>query len=507
MHHPGPLLPDFTFWGSRPACYSLQGGNPVIAMQQENTYELVSALFIKLLALTYFVAFASFSGQVVALVGQDGILPLADLLEQADTKFGWMRFLAFPTVFWINAGDTALTAVTWLGCAFAVLLFLNFRTRFSLIALYLLYLSVYHAGQTFMNFQWDYLLLEAGFLAIFLTPDSRVVILLYRWLLFRLRFLSGLSKILSNDPGWLGLSALTYYFETQPLPHIGAWYAHQLPQWLLVLGAAATLFIELVVPFMMFLSRKYRFIAAWLTIALQLLILMTSNHNWFNILTLILCLFLFDDKALKRALPASICDWLLQQKQVASVPAFFRQFSYVLAAVILAVSSVQTWEMAAGTRLGGQPGKVVDYVERWALVNKYHVFPTVTRQRIELIIEGSADGRTWLPYRFRYKPGEPDKPLQVVIPHQPRLDWMIWFVPLGPVFIDWFESFLARLLENAPAVVAQLEHNPFPETPPIAVRVKAFEYTFTDFDQHAATGNWWNRRYLGPFEPAPGLYR
>jgi len=476
-------------------------------MQQENTYQLVSALFIKLLALVYFIAFASFSSQVLALVGEHGILPVTDLLDQAETKFGWMRFLAFPTVFWINAGDTALTAVTWLGCAFSVLLFLNYGTRFSLIALYLLYLSVYHAGQTFLNFQWDYLLLEAGFLAIFLTPDSRIVILLYRWLLFRLRFLSGLSKILSGDPGWAGLSALVFYFETQPLPHIGAWYAHQLPQWLLILATAATLFIELVVPFMMFMSRRYRFTAAWLTIALQLLIIITSNHNWFNILTIILCLFLFDDRALRRVLPASICNWLLLQEQVSSIPAHLRMSSYFFAAVILFTSSAQIWEMAAGTRASGRPGKVLDYIERWALANKYHVFPTVNHQRIELIIEGSIDGRTWLPYRFRYKPGELDKPLQVVIPHQPRLDWMIWFVPLSPVFTDWFENFLARLLENSPEVIAQLDHNPFPDSPPVAVRVQAFEYTFTDPDQHADTGNWWNSRYLGPFEPAPGLYR
>ncbi len=476
-------------------------------MQQENTYELVSALFIKLLALVYFIAFASLSGQIIALAGQSGILPVTELLEHASAQFGWKRFLAYPTLFWISAGDTALTAATWLGCAFSVLLALNYKTRFSLIVLYLLYLSLYHAGQTFMNFQWDYLLLEAGFLAIFLTPDSRIIIFLYRWLLFRLRFLSGLSKILSNDPGWAGLSALTFYFETQPLPHIGAWYAHQLPEWVLILATAATLFIELIIPFMMFMSRKYRFIAAWVTITLQLLIIMTSNHNWFNILTIILCLFLFDDKAIKRILPDSLCDWLLEQKQLSAISAYLRIPSYVFASLILFTSSIQIWEMVSGTRISGRPGQTLNYIERWALVNKYHVFPTVNQQRIELVIEGTVDGRTWLPYQFRYKPGELNKPLHVVIPHQPRLDWMVWFVPLNPIFTGWFESFLGALLENSPSVTAQLEHNPFPDTPPVAVRVQAFEYAFTDFDEHALSGHWWKSRYLGPFEPAPGLYR
>ncbi len=476
-------------------------------MQQENTYELISALFIKLLALVYFIAFASLSGQIVALVGQDSILPVTDLLEYASNQFGWKRFLAYPTIFWINAGDTALTAATWLGCAFSVLLFLNYKTRFSLIVLYLLYLSLYHASQTFLNFQWDYLLIEAGFLAIFLTPKSRIIIFLYRWLLFRLRFMSGLSKLVSNDPGWAGLSALTFYFETQPLPHIGAWYAHQLPDWILILATAATLVIELAVPFMMFMSRKYRFIAAWLTILLQVLIILTSNHNWFNILTIILCLFLFDDKAIRRVLPDSVSNWLLEQKQVSTVSVFLRIPSYLFASIILLTSSIQIWEMASGVRVTGQSGQVLNYIERWSLANKYHVFPTVNQQRIELIIEGTVDGQTWLPYKFKYKPGELNKPLYVVIPHQPRLDWMVWFVPLHPEFEFWFENFLGALLDNSPSVTALLEHNPFSQTPPVAVRVQAFEYRFTNFDEHEISGNWWKSRYLGPFEPLPGLYK
>ena len=477
------------------------------SLQQENTYELVAALFIKLLALVYFIAFASLSGQIVALVGQEGILPVSNLLEYATDHFGWKRYLAYPTLFWINAGDTALTAATWLGCAFSILLLLNFKTRFTLIVLYLLYLSLYHASQTFLNFQWDYLLLEAGFLAIFLTPNSRIIIFLYRWLLFRLRFMSGLSKIVSNDPGWSGLTALTFYFETQPLPHAGAWYAHQLPEWLLIPATAAVLVIELIVPFMMFMSRKYRFIAAWLTITLQLLIILTSNHNWFNILTIILCLFLFDDRAIRSVLPASLCSWLPGQKQLATIPHLLRIPSYAFASVILLTSTIQLSEMASGSRVSGNAGRVLDYIQRWSLANPYHVFPTVNRQRIELLIEGTSDGRTWLPYRFKYKPGELDKPLYVVIPHQPRLDWMIWFVPINEVFVGWFENFLAGLLDNSPQVTGLLENNPFPQTPPIAIRVQAFEYRFTNFEEREISGHWWTRRYLGPFEPLPGIYR
>ena len=470
---------------------------------QENGYVLVSALFLKLLALIYFIAFASLSGQIVGLAGADGIQPLHILFENATHAYGAQRFLIYPTLFWLDASDTALKAATWLGCAFSVTLFINFRPRLSLVLLFALYLSLFHAGQIFMNFQWDYLLMEAGFLAIFLRPDSRIMVFLFRWLLFRLRFLSGLSKIVSGDPAWTGLTALTFYFETQPLPHIGAWYAHHLPVWLLMVGAAATLFIELVVPFLMFTTRRLRFIAAWLTIGLQLLILLTSNHNWFNLLSLTLCLFLFDDRALSRVLPRGLVGLLLGQQQTGVMNPVYKSATTLLAAGVLIISGSQIWEMASGTHIGGEAGHIRSYIEQWNIVNKYHVFPTIEQRRVELIIEGTRDGIHWKPYRFRYKPGALDKPLKFIVPHHPRLDWMMWFVPLNPIFLPWFEDFLYALLDNAPTVTAMLEQNPFPDAPPKAIRVQAYLYQFTTPEEHEATGNWWKREYLGPFAPLP----
>ena len=472
-----------------------------------NSYVIVAALFIRLLALVYFAAFASLSGQITALAGPDGILPLSQLLEHTSANRGWEKYFIYPTIFWINAGDTALKAATWVGCALSILVFLNYRTRASLIVLYLLYLSLFHAGQVFMNFQWDYLLMEAGFLAIFLRPDSRIIIFLYRWLLFRLRFLSGLSKIVSNDPGWAGLSALTFYFETQPLPHVGAWYAHHLPAWILILATAATLFIELVVPFMMFMSRKYRFIAAWLTLGMQFLIIATSNHNWFNILTIFLCLFLFDDRALKRVLPANIINLLVKTGPASAATVYETAIRNFLAGLIILVSSIQIIEMATEKPVTGNMKLTLDYIQRWSMANKYHVFPTVEQRRVELIIEGTIDGEHWLPYRFKYKPGEPNKGMSFVVPHHPRIDWMMWFVPLNSFFLDWFDSFLWALMDNSETVTAQLEHNPFQHRPPSAIRVLAFEYEFTTPEEREHTGNWWRAHYLGPFTPLPGISR
>ena len=402
------------------------------------SYELVASLFLRLLALIYLIAFVSIGVQIVGLAGAEGILPFADELRRAEAELGAKRFWAIPTLFWFNAGDLALRVVAVAGCVFAILLFLNLYARFALVLLFLCYLSLFQAGQLFMNFQWDYLLLESGFLAIFLPRGPRLVIWLFRWLLFRVRFLSGASKLISEDPSWSGLTALDYYFETQPLPHWVAWYAHQLPEWFMRFCTGAVLFIELLVPFMMLMSRGPRFFAAWATLSLQALILLTSNHNFFNLLTMVLCLFLFDDRALRSLLPASLAARLNGGPRDGApgispsrgrLPG--RSLAGVLAGFILLISAFQFWEMFSGRRSPAPMAVVMEAVTPFRIVNKYHVFPTMKRERKELIVEGSHDGEHWQPYVFKYKPGALDRRPPIVIPHQPRLDWMMWFVPGG----------------------------------------------------------------------------
>jgi hypothetical protein len=472
-------------------------------------YRLVSALFLRLLGLIYLIAFISLGTQIQGLAGSRGIIPIADLLAEFAGNSGIERYVQVPTLFWLNASDAALNIAIIAGCAAAVLILLQRWSRPALITAYVLYLSCYHPCQPFLHFQWDGLLLEAGFLAIFLTPNSRVVILLFRWLLFKLRFMSGLAKLTYHDPAWSGLTALDTYFEVQPLPNPLSWYAHHLPEWLLRAGTAGTLVVELVVPFMMFLPRPWRFAAAWLTILWQVLIILTSNHNWFNFLTIALCLFLFDDRALQRVLPGRIwnlLDWPTLAPPHTNIVS--RGALGMLAGLILLVSSVQFWDL---TTHKGNPdtllGKVVSYAETFRIANKYHVFPTMTTKRIELEIEGSTDGREWRTYHFKYKPQALDERPQLVIPRQPRLDWQMWFVPLHPKYMPWFESFLYALLDNSPTVTALLRDNPFPDEAPHYIRVLAWQYHFTDAEERAATGNWWRREYLGPFRPLPWVYR
>ena len=476
--------------------------------RHDNTYLLISGIFLRLLGVIYLIAFASIGVQIDGLIGSQGILPIAARLDELAQTGDIELFLQVPTLFWINAGDATLIGAAGAGCLAAVLILLNIGQRAALIAAFILYLSLFHAAQPFLNFQWDALLLESGFLAIFLTPRSRVVIWLFRWLLFRLRFMSGLSKLASGDPAWSGLVALDTYFEVQPLPNPVAWYVHQWPEWLLKAGTIGTLFVELLVPFMMFLPRRWRFTAAWLTIFWQVLIIITSNHNWINFLTIILCLFLFDDRAISRVLPGFMQTRLqLQAAGDKQVDRLIPVAVGVLALAIFTVGTLKLVELGSGHRFSGITGKVLDFTTAYSVVNKYHVFPTMTRKRIELEILGSHNGLDWQPYQFKYKPQQLDRRPAFILPHQPRLDWQMWFVTLHPKHFPWFDNFMQALLAGSPSVSKLLAHNPFPDNPPRFLRVEAYEYHFTRKDERERSGRWWKRTALGPFTPLPWMER
>lgn len=473
----------------------------------ENSYKLVAALFLRLLAVIYFIAFYTLTFQITGLAGEDGILPLSPWLDYLLNDMGWSAYVYFPMLFWIDQSNVFLEFVAWAGCAFSVLLFFNLFPRLNLILLFIFYLSLVKGGQTFMNFQWDGLLLEAGFLAIFLRPDSKILIFLFRWLLFRLRFMSGISKLAMGDPSWLGMTALIFYFETQPLPHVGAWYFHNLPQIVLITATVMVLIVEILVPFMMFLPRRYRLIAAWITLALQLLILFSSNHNWFNLLSIILCLFLFDDRALKRVLPTGLQRMLLQgwdARLSRASSQWVVNFRTMLAIILVLAGLLNIYRMTISERLGTYVTDGLDLLQQWHIVNSYHVFPTMTTRQIELKVEGSVDGIEWKPYEFIHRPDDPGLAPSIVLPHHPRLDWMVWFVPFHPRFLHWFDSFLLALLDNSADVTALLKDNPFKDKAPRYLRVHAWQYEFTTAEEKARTGNWWKRTYLGPFVPLPG---
>jgi hypothetical protein len=400
----------------------------------------------------------------------------------------------------VEPTDLALQGMAFLGALLSIVLLLTARLqRTLLVSLFALYLSLLHAGQIFTNFQWDALLLEAGFLAVFLVGGAnRILIILYEWLLFRLRFMSGFFKLMSGDPSWASFTALNYYFETQPLPHVGAWYFNQLPEWMLKAGVGLTLFGELLVPFFIFLPRPYRLFAAVFTIFLQLLILVTSNHNFINLLTIILCLFLLDDRFVAKILPKKLHARIINR---ISEPSRLKGVLTAFAALLIVPASLISF--TANGMKKPLPEPMHDYansVRRFGIGNIYHVFPTIQTERQELIVEGSSDGENWKAYRFNFNPYELDKMPAFIVPHQPRLDWMVWFVPTQrlPQMI-WFGEFLRRLHEGSESVTDLMASNPFPGTPPSYLRVMAYSYRFTTTDEREETGDWWQRELLGQF--------
>jgi len=467
-------------------------------------YHLVASLFLRLFGLIYLAAFVSFGVQARGLIGSHGILPLSELVAAARSALGVERFYEMPMLFWLNASDLAIQAVCWTGAALSLLLICNLLPRVSLVLLYVLYLSLLHAGQVFMSYQWDTFLLESGFLALLLSCARRPGIWLLRWLLFRFMFMSGVVKLLSGDPNWWNLSALSYHFLTQPLPTPLAWYAAHLPPAALKFATAGTFFIELVLPFLIFTPRRLRFLAAGGIVLLEGCILLTGNYSWFNLQTLLLCLPLLDDAALARILPQRL-RWRLP---VAAQPRPPRR-AVTAAVAALSATIVFASLVQMDLRFGGSPPQpaqaLARLIEPLHIVSPYGLFAVMTTERNEIIIEGSLDGVDWREYEFRYKPGDQARRPPWNIPHQPRLDWQMWFAALeDPRRLPWFWRFLQRVLENEPTVMALLANNPFPQQAPLYVRAEFYDYKFSD-RALKEKGLWWDRRSLGLYFPVVQL--
>jgi predicted DCC family thiol-disulfide oxidoreductase YuxK len=467
-------------------------------------YDFASFLFLRLFGLIYFSAFVSFAVQAPGLIGSHGVLPLTEMIDAVGRSAGPARFYFMPMVFWWSAGDVAIQGVCWCGAGLALLLTFNLLPRLSLLLLHVLYLSLLYAGQTFMSYQWDVYLLETGFLALIMAFATVPGIWLLRWLLFRFMFMSGVVKLLSGDPNWRNLSALSYHFLTQPLPTPLAWYAAQLPSGMLRFATGSMLAIELILPFLIFCPRRLRFCAAFGILLLQSCILATGNYNWFNLQTMLLCLLLFDDAALQRLLPRGLVRLLPSQGERAGGRRAASVTAGALAVLIVFCSLVEM-----DLRFGGSPPATAREVDRLIeplhIVSGYGLFAVMTTQRDEIIIEGSNDGVEWREYEFRYKPGDLMRAPPWNIAHQPRLDWQMWFAALeDPRGLPWFPGLLRRILQNEPTVTALLAKNPFPDKPPVYVRALFYDYTYAS-RADKAKGFWWERRPLGLYFPAVRL--
>ena len=471
------------------------------------TYEVANALFLRLLGLCYLAAFVSLWVQIDGLVGARGILPVSEFLEWVRGQTGAGRYWLLPTLSWISASDAALHLQCAAGVAVSLLLVAGLVPAWSALAAWGLYLSLSIAGQQFLGFQWDVLLTEAGLLAVFLAPPAlrllrrrlaspRLARFLLVWLLFRLMLSSGAVKLVSHDPAWRSLTALRVHYETQPLPPWTAWFVHQLSPAFQTASCVFLFFVELAVPFLYFAPRRLRLFACAMTVLLQVLIASTGNYAFFNLLTIALAVLLVDDKTLRRRAPAAA--------GAPPGPKPWPRALLVPAAVLLLAASAAPFLASIGLR-STIPGPLIAAYRAIAPLrstNGYGLFAVMTTERHEIVVEGSDDGTDWKPYEFRWKPGDPMRRPRFVAPHQPRLDWQMWFAALGSWDQSpWLERFLAGLLEGSPAVQALLANDPFAGRPPRYLRTMLYDYRFTDAAERRRTGAWWRRRALGPYGP------
>ena len=329
------------------------------------------------------------------------------------------------------------------------MLALNLLPRVSLILIYALYLSLLYAGRTFMNFQWDTFLLETTIVALLMSFAPTTGVWLARWLLFRFMFMSGVVKLISGDLNWWNLSALSYHFLTQPLPTPLAWYAAGLPPSLSRFATGAVFVVELGLPFLIFCPRRLRFVSAFGILTLQVCILLTGNYNWFNLQTMLLCLPLIDDAALRWIAPPRLVNLL---KTRASQPGAMggecrRQRARASDGVLKPCADGPAFRRQPAGR-----GRTFDgWFEPLHLVSPYGLFAVMTTVRDEIVIQGSNDGVEWRDYEFRYKPGDIMRRPRWNIPHQPRLDWQMWFAALDdPGRQPWFSRFLAACSRTSP---------------------------------------------------------
>lgn len=477
------------------------------------TFEISIQLFVRMLGVVFAVAFISLWVQIEGLIGAGGILPAEEFLDAVERQVGIERYLLLPTWGWLGASNTFLNLFCAAGTTISILLIFGVAPAWCLLALWSLYLSMAGLCQVFLSFQWDVLLLEVGFLAIFLWPGhrfkrkptghrfSQVGRLLLVYLLARLMLQSGMVKLASGDLTWWSLSALDYHYWTQPLPTwIGLW-AHGLPSYVDRMSLVVMFAVELVLPFLVFASRRLRATAAIGFILFQCLIAITGNYGFFNLLTVVLCLLLVDDGMWPGAVRRRLCRDA-PEKLIAAPRGRWAKVGYGLAMVYVAITLIQTVSMLGWRSPEQWIQPLTRTLSPFRSINRYGLFASMTTRRPEIIIEGSSDGDVWQAYEFVYKPGTQTRAPAIIPGHMPRLDWQLWFAALGDYRSHpWFMRVLESLLEGKKDVLDLLEHNPFPDAPPRFIRAVLYDYTPASVGRRRETGVWWTREVRGLYCP------
>jgi hypothetical protein len=513
-------------------------------------------IYLRALGAIYFSAFFSLVFQIRGLIGPQGILPASEYLKSIAGQAGYFRYWYVPSILWLSSGAHMLTGFCWVGMAAAVLLVFNIWPRGMLVVCFVCFLSFVSAAGDFSGYQSDGMLLEAGFLSLFLAPGGfrpgfgeprppvRAALYLLLWEWFRIYFESGVAKIMGGDPEWRNFTAMDDYYQNGPLPTWIGWYVQHLPHWFHTGTAALTLALELVLIWAAFLPRSVRIVLFFFVTPWQIGIILTANYTFLNYLVLILAFLLLDDRFLAKLFPKG---WKMPSVERAIVPAIrsgppagaplsilvtpssqskdqssaktadphgdlrpkIRSWlsslrvavvTVFLLLIFYATTAQMVWMIVPGTPLPTSP---VAMLEPFRIANRYGLFAVMTRGRYEIEFQGSNDGQTWTAYLFRHKPQELDKAPRIYAPYQPRLDWNLWFASLG----EWRDNPMVlrterRLLSNDSDVLTLFAANPFPNRPPRQVRAVLWQYWFTSMAEKRAHGLWWRRELLGLYAPA-----
>ena len=481
-------------------------------------------LFLRALGCIYFSAFFSLVFQIRGLIGPEGILPANEYLQAVGRSLGYSRGFWFaPTLLWLSSGPHMLIALCWVGMIASLLLVVNVWPRGMLVICFVCFLSFVSAAQDFSNYQSDGMLLEAGFIALFFaprgfrpglglsSPPSRASLFLLQWEWFRIYFESGVAKMIGGDPEWRHFTAMDEYYQNGPLPTWIGWYVQHLPHWFHAASVFATLALELVLVWMLFLPRRWRIVCFLIVTPWELGIILTANYTFLNYLVLTLGFLLLDDRFLQRFLPQRWKKSLAlhstpEQSQAQSSGGFvdiLKSVKLSLAGIVLtwifyATTAQLIWMFSAVPL----PTTPVEALEPLRIANRYGLFGIMTRGRYEIEFQGSEDGQNWIAYFFRYKPQDPAKSPGIYAPYQPRFDWNLWFASLG----SWQDYSIVprtevRVLSNDKDVLTLFATNPFPNGPPREVRAVLWQYWFTSTSEKHSTGLWWRRQYLGLYAP------
>lgn len=478
-------------------------------------YQLARFLIERGLAAIYVVAFVVAARQFPALCGERGLQPATRFLEV-------VPFRSAPSLFHlVRYTDGRLVAISVVGAVLGGAFVLGLPQQLPLpltmlgwLVLWALYQSIVNIGGRFYGFGWESLLLEAGFLGIFLgnaeTEPQWLVILAFRWLAFRVEFGAGLIK-LRGDECWRQLRCMEFHHETQPMPNPLSWFAHRLPRGWHRLETIGNFVAQLVLPIGLFLPQPFATIAATLMILSQLYLVVTGNYAWLNWITIVAMVAGLADPVVTAVLPPGVVAALglgaegggMLGGAAGPMPTWFAVLVVLLALVVAWLSWWPIRNMAS-------PGQAMNAsFNPLHLVNTYGAFGSVSRQRFEVIIEGTtaetlddvADADVeWREYEFKAKPGDVRRMPGQVAPYHLRLDWLMWFLPLSPGYGEgWFVPFLARLLEGDRRILRLMGRNPFPDRPPRFVRARLFLYEFTTLAERRESGAWWKRRLAGDF--------